>query len=168
MRYFQNNDSSTFKFSSFNESPKDLYPTLTICFADTFSSGGLYDAEYLEEKFGISTHLYQDILSGTNATGQMGIDSEVKGSVIANAFNIDLKNIVPGFRNIIYMVLFKELNQTKSVLVEYDKGSKEMPFYISYQDPVNLCYSRKTMLWNFEMPHTTPHTMQLCEGDLYI
>ena len=39
----------------------------------------------------------------------------------------------------------KALNHSEKITLKYDKGDKNVPFYVGYQDPVRICYTRKSL-----------------------
>ena len=65
--YFsENNDSSTISYKTFNDGPKDVYPTFTICFSDyvDFRKGILFNSSYISETAGITPEEYSATLMG--------------------------------------------------------------------------------------------------------
>ena len=65
IRYFDNKDSSSIHYKTFNQSPKDVYPTFSVCLftSDRFSLHYGMRKE-IEEKTGLSVSEYDKLLRG--------------------------------------------------------------------------------------------------------
>ena len=62
-RFLENNDSSSISFRKFNKSPKDEYPTFTICIGTIYYLE-IFDNVYLNQTFNLSSKIYSEVLRG--------------------------------------------------------------------------------------------------------
>ena len=72
-RYLENADASSIGFKQFNKSPRDKYPTFSICL---WGSKNLYRPleNELENNFGISLNEYSMLLKGVRGPDVRGMD----------------------------------------------------------------------------------------------
>ena len=65
IRYFDNKDSSSIHYKTFNQSPIDVYPTFSVCLFSTDRSSLHYVMrKEIEEKTGLSYSDYDRLLKG--------------------------------------------------------------------------------------------------------
>ena len=65
LRYVSNDDISTFAYKQFNKSPRDKYPTFTLCFQSNV--GDIFNHSYLNGTIGENDkngRIYMDVLYG--------------------------------------------------------------------------------------------------------
>ena len=127
LRLLDNKDSSSIHYKTFNESPKDVYPTFSVCFfsTDRFSLHYVMRKE-IEEKTGLSFSDYDRLLKGET------VENESSSKILAIKY--DLFSVK--------LDLF--LN---AVGLETQNGEEKMEaksFYSSYQDPDKACFTLKS------------------------
>ena len=128
-RFMDNQDSSSISFRKFNFSPKDKYPELTICIVDAYYARPIFDEKRLKI-YNLSTLKYIDTIKGeTNATTE-----EI--------------NKLPEFSNVTipleYFILGKvdpKFIKFESIATNKNHSYSNKDFYLSHQDPNQLCYS---------------------------
>ena len=148
-RYLKNDDTSTIGYKTFAKSPLDTYPTFSICFHDDESDdnnnkkAGLYS--YFKDDLKISLPIaysdFKEMLKGE------AIRSETFPEEV-----LDIRNLSESFFNTFIVQLerlyqrieFKTDHPNHSMTIDANKNLNEpLPFYVSYQDPVTMCYTRK-------------------------
>ena len=128
-RFMDNKDSSSISFRKCNFSPKDKYPELTICLVNAYYEIPIFDKKR-SKIYNISISEYHDIINGkTNATTE------------------DI-NKLPDFSNVTipleYFILGKvnpDFIKFESITSNKNHTYSNKDFYISHQDPNQLCYS---------------------------
>ena len=86
MHFLENDDATTIHYRRFNLSPKDKYPTYSICF--TGSELYWYQAKSLFDVFGVSPSKFEEMLKG-----QKGIRYDYDyASMLYNKTIVDLRN----------------------------------------------------------------------------
>ena len=99
IHYLQNNETSVVSPKKFNLTPKDLYPTYTICFVEKITgdilygqyigTDGIYQSWYIRKKKGVSwpnfrqKHIkpstkYRRFLEGNDKMNKAGLQQEIK------------------------------------------------------------------------------------------
>ena len=138
-RYFENNDTPSFSNKEFNESPADMYPSFSYCFEDNF--GGIYDKQHFSEFDGLTRQQYQNFLLGKSELLQNGSDQNV-----ANIFDIDVDNITLKQKKLFSTLEIRTANQSVENTKTYSDhtGDEFLPLYKSYQDPIKVCFTRKS------------------------
>ena len=63
MRYLENEDKASVTYKKFHDSPRDRYPTYTLCF-QSLKRSSFYNETYLKHEFNLTKFEYQSILSG--------------------------------------------------------------------------------------------------------
>ena len=142
-RFISNEDFASISFRTFNFSPQDKYPAITFCISEGYDDcnvDNLYDLEgnqickpIFDEKslknYNLSTSEYWKIINGkTNATSE------------------DINNL-PEFSNVTIhledMILGKtNPNEWDSVNINSETlNFSNKDFYLSHQDPNQICYS---------------------------
>ena len=64
MHFLENDDATAIHYRRFNISPKDMYPTFSICF--TGSNLYWYHAKSIFSKFGLRPYEFEEMLKGQN------------------------------------------------------------------------------------------------------
>ena len=136
LRYYKNKDTSSISYKRFNASPYDLYPAFSICFQDDM--GGIYDSQYLNNTARITRLDYTNMLAGTYGPGANIYNSELNGLGIKTLSGLDLQNSTMNFQDTFRQFFAYNEKVHKSFAKE------SMPFYISYQDPTKVCFTRRT------------------------
>ena len=142
LRYFENEDTSSIHYKKFNDSPQDIYPTFSICFEDKHY--GIYRHGALLETLGFTRSEYVKTLMGenfplnnaTNVVTNVTTNPNILKSSHSH-FRMDFKDLFEDFKT-------KALNHSEKITLKYDIGDKNVPFYVGYQDPVRICYTRKS------------------------
>ena len=137
--YIENNDTPSFGNKGFNESPIDLYPAFSYCFEDKF--GGIYDEQYFTEIDGLSRQQYQKSLMGENLV----LPNNSNPNVV-NFLDIDVDNVTLIPKNLFnYMEMHTVNNSVEKIQIYKDAMEDKLSlFYKSYQDPIKICFTRKT------------------------
>ena len=136
--YLRNDDVSSIAFKQLNSNPEDQYPTFTLCFVDKDSSGAIFNPTYLKSTAEISSKEYQTMLLGDDH-----FDSNIV-SVEFEKATMDANEIVSNFltrtTSGMDMNVWDKMNGSE----EYKSNNRnDFPLYISYQDPTQICYTRK-------------------------
>ena len=86
MHFLENDDATTIHYRRFNLSPKDKYPTFSICF--TGDELYWYQAKSLFDEFGVSPSKFEEMLKG-----QKGIRYDYDyASMLYNKTFVDLRH----------------------------------------------------------------------------
>ena len=176
LRYIDNNDKASVTFRRFNHSPRDRYPTYTICFENQNRRGEFYNQTYLLNKFGINGSDYFQMISGLDVNGYLP-KSSMLSDIDFELASIHPKEIIreyfarynKGKHRYVKSQLNKNLkvnrdlswiNPIQAEYIESKDGkalefSKQLPFYKSYQDYNRICLTRnntyrKGMSYSFE------------------
>ena len=148
-RFFGNSDASTFDFKSFNESPNDQYPALTICFEG--SELHWYNDASIFESFGVTSSKYAELLKGNRVMrndydynsrlyNQTPIDVRNGSNEAFDRFSIISSDVFTGFAR-------GTLDDERSNNYGKDgerQPAKEIPFNVSYNTPDTICFTRKS------------------------
>lgn len=146
IRYIRNEDTSSVAFKKFNAAPQDKYPTFSICF---YGKGHRYKTIYNKKRFrnvSMSIPQYWDAITG-NINASM---EEIKKIPEFSSATITLKQMVT------YVATVNDKNEVIDGWRLEDKtqplsgnnslipihNSSGWPFYISYQNPNKICYTR--------------------------
>ena len=143
-RYAMNEDASSISFKKFNASPRDKYPTFTLCFhgknGETIWNNTLFQQPNKE----ISR--YSKMITGkSNAT-----KDEIRNLPNFSSVAINLKNMVKEFYSIdensqkINRWILKKENSVPSLTnpLLSPNNSSSWPFYVSFQNPEKICFTR--------------------------
>ena len=148
LRYFKNDDTSTIGYKNFAFSPTDTYPSFSICFTDDkterYMDGLLY--YYFNDEISATLpipnadhHKFHRILTGYEifyqASDKVNFDIRNMSEAYFNTFSIQLERLYD-------QIIFETENQNTTRLFDFKKNL-DLPFYVSYQDPDNLCFTRK-------------------------
>ena len=149
IRYFENRDASTITYKLFNQSPRDRYPTYSVC----LKGPEIYwDHErYLFENLGITSAQYVQLLKGEGMRYEYNESTEMytKEPIdMKNDSKIDLKNVSPNPAKIILGVDF--VTQQHNHTVHYGIGTaglrlQKHPFFIGYQTFDEICFTRNSI-----------------------
>ena len=137
-RYFDNEDTSSSHKKEFNQSPNDLYPSFTYCFED--NEGGIYDEKITPQITGMNRSHYQKVL-----TGQISSFSSESSQNILSISDIDTDNVTLTLNNVILYMDSHFFNNSKHQVKKFGKVHDTLPFYKSYEDPVKICFTRKSL-----------------------
>ena len=165
LRYLENSDTSSIGFKEFAKTPKDTYPTFSFCITDHQESedsgiGLIYhyykkDIENTLQEFGHGGYMefakalkgrktsilkYPDF-SDINANWNESVNYDMRNISLSqfNSYTIDLKELVN-------MVEFgtEDINDRIEIDVDQLRINSNLPFYVSYQDPETICFTRKS------------------------
>ena len=93
LTYFNNADAPKIKFRTFNESPDDVYPDITLCFHGA-PKHRIYKGSFLQQQYSLSKSEYNNILLGdSNTWGEVPNASKVANGNFENA-SLELKDLI--------------------------------------------------------------------------
>ena len=157
-RFYNNFDISTITYKPFYSSPTDQYPTFTFCLEDK-DYGDSLNYSYLSSK-GIEGSVYQKMLKGIDpnlsALSLINFDDVAKSPLeIVCSLETKTRN---GTTNILWHDNRPRIGSTGNgkkcsrlaigarwrTDAELESEGIAFPFYTSYQDPDQVCYTRKT------------------------
>ena len=147
-RYLQNNDASEISYRTFNQSPRDKYPTISICFKG--HKLYWYHDIPLFSNFGITSTQYDLLFKGeTGVRYQYDHPQNLYKKYylsIRNVSDLGFKDhLYLDISNILVMSSFVYRDQRNSI--HYDgKSTKraDLPFNKVYQTPDTICFTRKS------------------------
>lgn len=146
VRYFRNEDMSTVGFKYFASSPKDTYPSFSVCLTDEDRDDGeIYS--FFNEEIALTYPI-----EGANFKSLVRIlMGNVTSSPISANERFEIRNASELYSNIISITLEKiysgiyfntEDKKYDLKLSKSKKSNPPMPFYVSYQDPATMCFTR--------------------------
>ena len=141
-RYLENKDTSSSSTREFHQSPRDLYPSFSYCFEDR--DGGLYDKRNFTEHTGLTREDYQKVLMGEQDFLQKESDTKVPSIL---EMDVDAVTLQLGYI-FSYMeshFLNNSVEQTARSMGFYGSLMDFPLMYKSYQDPIRLCFTRKSV-----------------------
>ena len=147
VRYNTNDDSSSISYKKFNDSPKDKYPVITLCFYGRY---GQYRTIYKQkniEKSGLSVLQYREILIGkSNSAPEINDLPNFSSATIA--LNEMIRKIAT-FDDQDKAINKWSLRENKKPPSENNSlvpilNSSYWPGYVSYQNPNQICYTQYT------------------------
>ena len=127
LRYFDNKDNSSIHYKTFNETPLDIYPTLSIYLTSTGYPLHHHVRKEVEKQTGITVAQFDQLLKGNDKN----ISQEQVSNILAMKYN-PLRLNFEAFVNAI------GLETQYDRKVEYDDGPK---FHQSHEDPDTICFS---------------------------
>ena len=143
LRYFENKSTSSITYRKFNNVPSDLYPSFSICVEDEY--GGIYNRQYFSVKFGDSSKRvdYQTKLKGESQANMNSSNLNIS----ENIFEMDIESTTNDWRAMLSYYKLTIINGSRTIKNMYgDIWAPDFPnIYLSYQDPLKLCFTRKTI-----------------------
>ena len=148
-RFVENSDTSTIDFKSFNESPMDKYPALSICFEGSELSW--YNEGPIFESFDVLSSKYGELLKGKEVLKyQYDYNTRLYNQIqvdIRNGSNKDFDRFPLGPSDVFTRLASATLNDETSN--HYGQGgerqpTKGIPFDMSYTTPDTICFTRKS------------------------
>ena len=151
LRYRKNDDASSIAFKKFNESPQDKYPTFTLCFqgnrVDAKWRETIYNNKLLAASGNTPSKYWKMITGNKNATKE-----EIRNLPDFSSITIKLRSMIKEFSTIddnnrainewrLRNNTFSSPSKSNPLIALTD--SSEWPFYITYQSPDKVCFSRK-------------------------
>ena len=147
IRYTKNDDASIISFKRFNASPKDKYPSFTLCFQTGEAKGeAIFDAKRLDTNSKMRPLRYWKLITGKINTT---VD-EMKNLGYFSNVTIKMQNMVRQLYTI-----GDDLNKSNKWALKKvhakpsagnplisDSSSSSWPFYVSYQNPDKICFTR--------------------------
>ena len=147
VRYTKNDDASIISFKRFNASPKDKYPSFTLCFQTGEAKGeAIFDVNQLGAISDIRPLRYWKLITGKINTT---VDEVKQLSYFSNV-TIKMQNLVRQLYTIgddlkkSNKWALKKVHAKPSAgnpLIS-DSSSSSWPFYVSYQNPDKICFTR--------------------------
>ena len=152
LRFLKNDDLSYISYKNFGSTSKDTYPTLSLCLVDEKYDDGLDGLIYSYFKDDIRLTLpienpwypaywyFYRIMTGKDfdrtLTHKDELDIFNVSEAYANTFEIELERLY-------YEIEFQAENINDSLKLSIvDDFRKNLPFYVSYQDPNTVCFTR--------------------------
>ena len=143
MKYFENNDSSSFKYREFLASPQDQYPLFTFCYEKSekqINGPNLLNTDYLDKRKLNRTKL-QNSLRGKEKAFPLDL------------YSIDYHDLMPRLNQVIKryyvntldckLTWYSDVNIRQTKEHCNDEKLKEVaPMIKTYQDPEKVCFSR--------------------------
>ena len=148
LRYYENRDISSISHRHFNNMPKDVYPTYSVC----IKGDNLYTfkMEELAKLAGITSTEYAKILKGQDAIKYdyqytTGLYNRVSLNY-ENTSYFNVETVSPKISDIIIGAEFAtqepmHVKRYRNLAIETQ--SPEFPFYVGLQTPENLCFTRR-------------------------
>ena len=166
LRFFQNNDKSTIEYKSFARSTEDTYPTFSFCFYDDNHDlnrkYGWYpyfnddlrnenSPRFLPVEDPSAIKLF-GILAGKKFKSK---GSNKEDFDIRNISGSYFKSLTLKFEKLYHRIEFDAFNRNDDLRLPYmprvdancncdisEKYNKSLPFYVAYQDPERMCFTR--------------------------
>ena len=154
LRYVSNDDISTFAYKQFNKSPRDKYPTFTLCFQSNV--GDIFNHSYLNGTIGENDkngRIYMDVLYGKD------VDDVFFRTLLLEDFEkatINIETLMTGFNQ-----LTSPPTGTKLSALDKNQNKFLNTMYVSYQDPDKCCFTRKNKFQNSMYKVTEDMTINL-------
>ena len=143
IRYLGNKSTSSINYRKFNEFPSDLYPSFSICVEDEY--GAIYNKTYFFEKIGDRSKRldYQKLLKGEYESNMNSSNVNISN----NLFEMDIDATTNDWRSMLSFYKLTIINASRKIKKMYgDMWAEDFPnLYLSYQDPIKLCFTRKTV-----------------------
>ena len=152
LRYSKNEDLSNISYKNFGSSSKNAYPSFSVCLVDDsydddnmINNGLIYS--YFKDEIALTLPTeypyyskYFHIMTGKSFNSKASYTSKFNIQNIsedyANAFEVKLERIYKA-------VNFVAEHPNDSIGLSVDGDFKEdLPFYVSYQDPDHVCFTR--------------------------
>ena len=147
-RFLENADTSSIDTKTFNESPEDPYPSLTMCIIGAelrwFNDATIF------ERFEVNPSKYGELLKGmevlkyeydyqTRLYKQLPVDIRNGSNQDFETFSLRISNVITGLEFV------TEHDQEN---IHYGKGSKgkvakHLPFEVNYATPNTICFTSK-------------------------
>ena len=148
LRYYKNEDTSTIAYKQFNQSPKDTYPTFSVCFTDDqagYDYEGLIHTFYkdkIQDTLGISFNEYTQILKGEILSINK-LDGSLKTVDIRNISVANHERFTIRLEDILNFYEFNTKNTDHALTWDGDVNGVTLPFYLSHQEPETICFTRR-------------------------
>ena len=158
LKYFEDESSSLVKYRSFfQDSKRDIYPTLSLCFHTSGPKSGLYDGAKLNETYAIEDPVeYQRFLEGTIWDDSM---LEVRYDDVTFDIKDQVENISvigsDGRKIYTWDTKDERTNDTTRTSDFPSKSSQRFPLYTSYRHGYQKCFSLDLSI--DVMPHIHRH-----------
>ena len=161
--YLANRNTSFIAYRKFNTEPKDIYPSFSICLYSSFGLIFNQNKEILGVKGWRGGHLYRKMLLGEDSILTRYIYREINFDEV----KVDmLKDIIKAFHTV-----------TKQGTVVEDKEIQKWgvrtPYTFGYQDPNQICVTRKRLfekelILNYEKVTIDTEMMYNITADLHV
>ena len=156
LRYFKNDDMSTISYKNFASSPQDTYPAFSFC----LEKWARYFKKEISLTLSIESPDFEKILMGKEIVKKgkrkekKGKKKEKKGKKekAPSEAGFDIRNISEAnvttftmkLESLYQEIKFKTQHPNDSLTFNSKKNlDKPLPFYVSYQDPLQVCFTRK-------------------------
>ena len=141
-RYFRNEDTSSYATKEFNQTPLDLYPSFSYCFVD--EKGGLYNKQSFTDINWLTREEYLKVLMGKTESRDNESDIER-----LNTLEIDADTLTLNQDHIFQWLESDFSNHSEELSTtlggSYGSFMDSSVMYKSYQDPVKMCFTRKSV-----------------------
>ena len=147
LRLVENKDVSSFGYKKFGGSPRDTYPTFSICFESSDNYFFRYLDSNLTTRERITYPEYVGILDGSifYQDGVLKALQEISDRKISMS---ELKEDSYQIKDFLYRVVFKDRNsrltEDSSLNPNRTYPNMTLPFHISYKNPDIICFTRNS------------------------
>ena len=132
-QYFSNEDTSIVIMKRFEDTNRNSFPVITLCFTTARDSDGLYQNQYILSTTGLTGKEYRDSIMGnikmSHSSGLDKLDFEMA--------TIKLHNFLTRFK-------VEDTSDNKIIEWKEDDSTNNLPVGIYYQDPTMICYTYHT------------------------
>ena len=152
-RYLDNDDTTVIEFKRFNASPDDKYPVITLCFHGKYGTHAFIYKEEALNRSGLSVTQYWNMITGNSNATAVEIQSLPDFSSVttkledltqtfsttdrnSQGVNMMIKNSKELFPK------FHDPSQNTTLIPFPTIPDSYWPFYLSYQNPDQVCYSQ--------------------------
>lgn len=170
LRYLENSDASSISFKEFAKTPKDTYPTFSICITDYQDNDGLLYSFMKRDIMNTFTSInigtdcllnidphhsytfFSKILKGKEVklpyTSPNGLCNVEQGMTKIDARNISVdyfNYLTIDLKALFFSLEFKTEDPNSSIYMDVEtlQPSSQLPFYVSHQDPESICFTRQ-------------------------
>ena len=143
--YHDNVDTSSISYKLFKFNSEDGYPTYSFCFVSTpwYNLKSLYD-EDLDRKYAINSLEWTELMKGRSIEKKYwktSLDFS-NFSFPSKEFNLELQTFLKSFNNVAIKFEMDDNNETRT-FGKYKKENETWPFFLSYENPDTICFSRR-------------------------
>ena len=150
LRYVENKDASSFGYKKFGESPRDRYPTFSICLHSVQNNFFLYFDSTLKNITGRNKNTfteYESILSGL-IFYQNGVLKALQEISFKQVSESELHKVSYQLKDFVHRLEFEDRNSRKTEKYDEDDSTLypngTLPLHISYKDSRTICFTRNS------------------------
>ena len=147
LHFLENDDATAIHYRRFNISPKDKYPTFSICF--TGSEINWYHAESLFNIFGLLPSKFEEMIKGQKVIrydynyssmmyNKLPVNLRDFPDVDIGTFSLKISDILTGLE----FLTDDDMTSTRHGTGSQGQETEKMPFYVGYKSPETVCFTR--------------------------